>query len=307
MPSSNTFVLTDPRSDVHDYGFVIVPAGYWGPLDLHVDLASEHVVAAGEDILEAARRLNGQVVPEWAQLDAGHYHPRMYRGAYETRPSETGSFRRRLMRQSERLELQAAIEQEEIAADELLDICRVVLPNLKNRGVYGSRIRNLLLTVCTEVEAQWTGILVANNGGMPRKRLDTKSYVELRDPLRLDAYVVSCVRFEEYPAFQPFAGWDPAEPTRSLPWYDAYNKTKHDRARNFDRATLENAISALGALHVLLVAQYGPTYLDAQRRPFFQTSVVPRWRPVEKARPPHPADSYVAVPFFEREAIYSPL
>ena len=37
----------------------------------------------------------------------------------------------------------------------------------------------------------------------------------------------------------PFALWEEARPTGSLAWYDAYNAVKHDRERNFSRATLE--------------------------------------------------------------------
>jgi hypothetical protein len=56
----------------------------------------------------------------------------------------------------------------------------------------------------------------------------------------------------------PFAGWSPTSPTKSLPWYDAYNRTKHDRANHFEAATLENCILAVMANVVLFAARFGP-------------------------------------------------
>ena len=52
-------------------------------------------------------------------------------------------------------------------------------------------------------------------------------------------------------------GWNARHPTSSLVWYDAYNKTKHDREKNLKLATLNNAITAVGAAVVMFRAQFG--------------------------------------------------
>jgi hypothetical protein len=64
-----------------------------------------------------------------------------------------------------------------------------------------------------------------------------------------------------HPPIIPFSNWDDAAPTRSLSWYDAYNKTKHDRAGHFDKASVENCISAVVANAVLFCARNGPNAL----------------------------------------------
>jgi len=58
-----------------------------------------------------------------------------------------------------------------------------------------------------------------------------------------------------------FRGWDAARPTRSLPWYDADNKTKHDRTRHFEEAMLATCLSAVATHVVLFCARWGPFFL----------------------------------------------
>ena len=50
------------------------------------------------------------------------------------------------------------------------------------------------------------------------------------------------------------SSWSAAQPTKSLPWYDAYNKTKHDRSLHFAEATLWNCPQAVAANLVLFTA-----------------------------------------------------
>jgi hypothetical protein len=63
----------------------------------------------------------------------------------------------------------------------------------------------------------------------------------------------------------PFSAWASGG---SLPWYQAYNTTKHDRHSQFEEATFEHLIDACSGLLVLLSAQFetndftpGNTYL----------------------------------------------
>jgi hypothetical protein len=53
-----------------------------------------------------------------------------------------------------------------------------------------------------------------------------------------------------------------------LSWYDAYNKTKHDREDNLNVGTLDNAVKAVGAAVVMFYAQFGFSFgtgFDDQR------------------------------------------
>lgn len=50
----------------------------------------------------------------------------------------------------------------------------------------------------------------------------------------------------------PFRGWCGATPV----WWDAYNKVKHDRIRNYAAATYSCAVSAMAGLHQLLARSW---------------------------------------------------
>ncbi len=87
--------------------------------------------------------------------------------------------------------------------------------------------------------------------------LTTKDYVKLLTAMLLDGYRLSLQSYPTFPSFAPFEGWSAAHPTQSLVWYDAYNKTKHDREENLKLATLHNAVQAVGAAVVMFHAQFG--------------------------------------------------
>lgn len=47
-----------------------------------------------------------------------------------------------------------------------------------------------------------------------------------------------------------------------IPWYNAYNKIKHDRVKNFKQANLENLITALAGLFMLNIYLKNETFYD---------------------------------------------
>jgi hypothetical protein len=141
--------------------------------------------------------------------------------------------------------------------DELL---LFVEPTARSLSTYSHKARELLILACTEVEAQWKHYL--QRGGLkPHKQgFTTNDYVKLRDPLHLTEYEVALPRYTQIPPTRPFAGWSAASPgpTQTLPWYDAYNKTKHDRKNQFSAATVLSCIQAIAANIVLFSVRFGP-------------------------------------------------
>jgi hypothetical protein len=143
--------------------------------------------------------------------------------------------------------------------EHLEEICRVIYACPDNSAAFGHEIRNVLIVACTEVEAQWHGVLKANGyfGGKNEDRSSTSDYVLLLEPLRLEKYSVRFPFFPTMKEIEPFKDWKPEEPTKSLKWYDAYNKVKHDRETHFKEAKLEHAFMAAAAYFVMLCAQHG--------------------------------------------------
>ena len=143
---------------------------------------------------------------------------------------------------------------------------------------------------------QWKGILKVNNVSAPDDRYTTNHYVRLQKAMQLDVYEVALNRYPKLGEICPFRGWNAGQATRSLNWYDACNKVKHDREGNFKEATLKNAICAVAACVVMLGAQYGYETLSEYRfRNLFRFTEIPRWDPKEWYYGPIPQVEWQAV------------
>jgi hypothetical protein len=183
-------------------------------------------------------------------------------------------------------------------------ILRYIEPTAANRPAYGHEIRQLLLLAAMEVESSWRAVLKANHypGALASNtRLTTNDYVQLLIPMRLNEWSVTLSIYPDFGALQPFAQWSKGNPTASLPWYDAYNATKHDRDANFARATLQNAVTAVAGAYILVLAQFGE--FDA-RQDFgldeFTRETEPEFPPAEAYVPPIKSivESWNQVPLF---------
>jgi hypothetical protein len=146
--------------------------------------------------------------------------------------------------------------------EHLEQICKVVYPCNRNYNAYGHEIRSVFIVACTEVEAQWYSILKAHGYNFKRgsdgeDRGTTNDYVELLDPLKLDQYSVKFPYFPDMKIIKPFKSWSKNGSTKSLDWYAAYNRSKHNREKHFRDATLNYAFKAAAAYFVMLCAQHG--------------------------------------------------
>ncbi len=182
---------------------------------------------------------------------------------------------------------------------ELRDLFHVVEPVQANRAAFGQAFREILILACTEVEAAWVGVLRAN--GVAPKKPTTRHYVRLLPVMRLGERRAQLRLFPEYGPIEPFRGWDPASPTQTLPWYHAYNRTKHDRESHLSEATLEHAIAAVTAVVLMGRAQFGRENFaasDAGYDELFAVHADPTFLPEEQFHigPKGPFE-WVPVPF----------
>ena len=143
----------------------------------------------------------------------------------------------------------------------LNELFEVVEPNTINLSVYGHSIRELLLLACMEVESSWSAVLREHNySTKTENRWNTSDYIKLLDPMLLKFYAASLRAYPQCPKFKPFENWDVSDATKSLCWYDAYNKTKHNREKYLKEATLQNTIEAVMAAVIMYRAQFGPRF-----------------------------------------------
>jgi hypothetical protein len=175
-----------------------------------------------------------------------------------------GTYYRRMCRQNGApVPLNAGLDQDAYhrTGRALLELCsdletvfRFIEPVEKDHAhTYGSALKRLLFAACSEVETNWAGILNAN--GYPQATWTTKDYVKLNEAMGLDSYEVRLAD-THWAVLNPFGSWRDADPTKSISWYDAYNKVKHDNQMNAHMATLRHAIEACAAVYIQALAQF---------------------------------------------------
>lgn len=214
-------------------------------------------------------------------LKPGEYYPRLCRPSADSPMDATG-----ISPSAWEDQATVAIARGQLSAlvRRLEDLCQVIHPDGSNLKAYGHDIRSLLLLACTEVESHWRGVLVAN--GFISSYFSTKDYILLSGPMRLREYGVAFHNFPWLEEIRPFALWKRSGPTKSLPWYDAYNATKHDREGQFSAATLQHCFSAVAACVVMTVAQFTADGAlgNGELRSSVSPTTLPRW---------HPSQTYV--------------
>lgn len=142
-------------------------------------------------------------------------------------------------------------------------------PNISSLNTYSHKTRELLILACTEVENFWQyymnqASVLPQNG----RNYTTKDYVKLVDKLHLKEFEFSLKIYSSIPSIKPFVNWDATAPTSSLLWYDAYNKTKHDRDKHFGQATLINCITAVVANLAMYCVKFSPLPMFDQTNTF---------------------------------------
>lgn len=140
-----------------------------------------------------------------------------------------------------------------IIQKDLLNLFEYIEPCEQNLQTISFRTHELLMRTCIEIEANFTAIL-RENIYSKKGNLNIGDYEIINKSHRLSAYKFSLPVWKgDKKIRSPFKDWENGKP---LKWYQAYNKSKHDRHENFDKATLDNLLDAVGGLIILLASQF---------------------------------------------------
>lgn len=178
-----------------------------------------------------------------------------------------------------RKEYLSHLRQLEFILDELKNVFRVIEPTMENKEAYGNTLRNIIILSCTEIDSMMSNILKSNGFTVKDDKYTTNQYIRLKAALRLDEYTLEFNEYEELGVFSPFSNWNEKSPTQSIPWYDVYNKIKHDRQTNMKLATMDIALASIVAYAILIFSQYGidnHIWKDHIKR-VFNISKRPQW------------------------------
>lgn len=221
-------------------------------------------------VREHFRKGNEKIIKTHKIPDAGSYFPRINR-------NEPGLSAHQIMSNERADEIRAY----DNIAESLLEIFRTIEPEQDNFKAYGNRLRELLIVACTEVEYLLQRAVVENEKKPKKNSFTTSDYFWCLSVQKLNEYEVFLPSYPSLGSFSPFKDWHAPNYSKSLSWYDAYNKVKHNRGGTKHLATFGALINAVSAIHILLEAQYGKELFQYRFqytfRTIFQTSVRPKW------------------------------
>lgn len=141
-----------------------------------------------------------------------------------------------------------------ILLKDIQELFDYIEPADRNLVCYSYRIHSMLVRACVEVEANCKAIL-RENGYSRAGEWNITDYRKIEKTHFLSSYQVKIPHWTGSSAIRmPFSAWSSAG--GRLPWYQAYNTTKHDRHSAFDEATFLHLMDAVCGLLVILSAQY---------------------------------------------------
>lgn len=136
--------------------------------------------------------------------------------------------------------------------EDLQRLLQYVHPCDANLGAFSHRTFELLLRACTEFESACKAALTAAGKDLP-ERPNISHFAALAPALR-GLRVGALFWSPQKRFFEPFAHWNPpAGPS----WFQAYGEVKHDRASQFEKASLENLLLATTGLCAFHFHHYG--------------------------------------------------
>jgi hypothetical protein len=140
-----------------------------------------------------------------------------------------------------------------IIQKDFLNLLDYIEPADVNLQTYSFRIHELLLRVCIEIEANCVAIL-SENGYSKKGNWTMNDYKKINKSHKLSSYEIKIPVWKGVENIRkPFANW---ELGKTLDWWDGYNKSKHDRHNQFEKATFKNLTNAMCALITILSAQF---------------------------------------------------
>lgn len=131
--------------------------------------------------------------------------------------------------------------------EDQLIACMAYIPYIEqNQAVVSPKFVPILLDACSLIDS------VLRDSTDNEKRQTLKTYAALHEERLELEEATTLFLASPLQLLRPFHGWRNTAPV----WWDAYNKVKHDRIRNYEAATYSCTVSAMAGLHQVLARSW---------------------------------------------------
>ncbi len=149
----------------------------------------------------------------------------------------------------------------EILIKDFINLLDYVEPSDTNLNTYSFRIHELLIRTCVEIESSFYAIL-SENGYVKNGNWTIIDYRKIEASHHLSSYEVRIPLWKgDFWLRKPFENWKKNE---SLTWFNAYNKAKHERHRNFQLSNFKNLTDSICGLAAVIASQFMGYSANAQ-------------------------------------------
>lgn len=142
--------------------------------------------------------------------------------------------------------------------EDLMKTCRYIQHDEKNMNAFSSEFARIILisgaeidTICRLLCKEIDSSCDFPDDSTKSGKIDEYSKIILRQFPKLPTTKIYCTTIESYK--KPWDGWQYISSYKSPVWWREYQKIKHYRHNNFEKATLENSILAVSSLFVMLM------------------------------------------------------
>jgi hypothetical protein len=156
---------------------------------------------------------------------------------------------------------------------ELVDLSFYIAFTESNLQTYSIKIADLLLRTVSECENIMSAICKREGIQFRRSFVKFQEYLDKLNQIYMlnakivhfiykNADVVNCI------SKTPFYQEEETLNRNITDWYNAYNKIKHDRVDNFEKANLKNLIEAMSGLFLLNIIHADEEFIETENRDF---------------------------------------
>lgn len=136
-----------------------------------------------------------------------------------------------------------------ILEEKFIKLTKYIEPVEKNFDTYSLELVHQLQMIGSEIDVVMKVICESESNVSLRSRPNIQDYypIILQKFPKIKSLSVKCYDF----SYKPFENWDEQFPSQSLPWWQAYNDVKHNRALKFEKGNFKMVMHALSALCML--------------------------------------------------------